>query len=113
MEARDEGLEAVRVVADLQLHELRTGLDLLADALHAVLERGSAWVLDGTDEVVRCGVFWWCASSFLGSSLEDLEELLEVLVQLKDGSNIAASVAVVWRRKDCDDLFLMGPVVAL
>ena len=39
--------------------------------------------------------------------------VVHLFVDLHDASFVAASVAVIWRRKNRDDLLFMGPVVSL
>jgi len=41
------------------------------------------------------------------------EGILHELVDFHDGCLVTASVAVVWCRKDCDDVTVVGPVVTI
>ena len=44
-------------------------------------------------------------------STEDLKLLLEVFAEVHDGSDVAAAVAVVWRRPDGDDVLVLEVVL--
>ena len=41
------------------------------------------------------------------------EGVFHELVNFHDGCLVTASIAVVWRRKDSDDVTVVGPVVAV
>lgn len=44
-------------------------------------------------------------------STEDLKLLLEVFAEVHDGSDVAAAVAVIWRRPDGDDVLVLEVVL--
>jgi|LauGreDrversion4_2_1035121.scaffolds.fasta_scaffold159985_2 hypothetical protein len=44
--------------------------------------------------------------------VENEEIVIHVFVNLHNTCLISTSVAVIWRRKDCHDMFIMTPVVA-
>mmetsp|Transcript_33163 Transcript_33163/g.105757 ORF Transcript_33163/g.105757 Transcript_33163/m.105757 type:complete len:344 (+) Transcript_33163:85-1116(+) len=54
----------------------------------------------GSQKVVWRWLLRGDAALVLRRRLEDFEVLVEVLVQLEDGGDVAAAVAVVWRRPD-------------
>jgi hypothetical protein len=45
--------------------------------------------------------------------VEDKVAVVHLFVHFHNTGFIAASVAIIWRRKDCDHLLLVGPVVPL
>ena len=65
------------------------------------------------EEVVRSRVAGGHAAGLLWGSLEDLEVLVHMLIQLEDGRDVPAAVAVVGRGPDRDQLLVEHELEAL
>src|SRR6185312_5230285 len=93
LRARDEVLEHLGPVADLQLQEAGSGARLHEGALHAVLDRRRPGVLDGAEEQPRRGLHRPSGEvAPLGQHARDGEELRAVEVE------DAAGLGLVTRR---------------
>jgi hypothetical protein len=70
------------------------------------------YVKDCSQEVVGCSAGYMGFSS-PGCRVEDEVTVVHLFVDLHNARLVAASVAIIWRRKDCDNLLLVRPVVPL